>query len=305
MYLAQRLLLATLAVLSLFVALFGLFRFLIEVGESPMHYVIQDVGVFAAGALGFALCWRRGRKLSADHEAALEKARQFSGHSLEARARLGMQVLALVFIGLAAAASTWLFLLRTDDWVLGLCAAFLAVLFVLMLPMVASYFRDGRATLRLDGRGLRHAWYGEVPWTDVHGLFHQQQKIKQSTIHTLVLGVSDPGRYHARLPWFLRVLRGLWTPPRGRYGKIEIPLNALDQDPVLVFNAATTLRGRVQPAPVIGWYPGMDDESIAVSQELTYLADNPDQLPPEEILQRMQAVEPRMLALTARLGPRR
>lgn len=305
MHYLLRMLLATLAVLSLLVAAFGLFRFLIEVGESPMHYVIQDVGVFAAGVLGFALCWRQGKKLLAAREAALEQARRFSGHSLEASARLGLQIAGLAFFGLAAAGSTYLYLLRTEDWVLGLCAALFAVLFVLMLPLVISQHRGGRATLRLDGRGLEHAWFGQVPWTDVHGIFHQQQKIRSNTVHVLVLGVANPARYLERMPRAARLMQGGWTTPRGRYGKLQVPLNALDKDPFLVANAAAALRERVSPAPLKGWFPGMDEESIAVGLELAYLADNPDRLPPEEILRRMEAVEPRMQALTSRLRGRR
>ena len=53
----------------LLVVVFGLFRFAIEVGESPVHFVVQDVGVMAAGLLGLWFCWRRSQHLKAEHDA--------------------------------------------------------------------------------------------------------------------------------------------------------------------------------------------------------------------------------------------
>ena len=80
-----------------------------------------------------------------------------------------------------------------------------------------------------------------------------------------------------------------------------LPTVILDGNRILVANAAATLRGRASPPAVPGWFPGMDDESIDVSLEMVYLAENPDRLPPEQVLARMQALEPRIKAMTDRL----
>lgn len=305
MYLLQRFAWVMVAGISLLVALFGLFRFLAEVGESPLRYVVQDVAVIAAGLMGLALAWRRGRNLKAVHEVELAQVRQFTGHKLEASARPVMQALALgVFVALAAGC-TLLFLRHPQEWVLGLLSGAFVLALVMMVPMVMSYHRRGRPALRLDSRGLEHAWFGEVPWSDVHGIFHKQVTVKHTTIHSLLLGVSQPGRYLVRMPRVARVLTGKWSLPRGRFGVIEIPLNPLDKDPVLVVNAAEALRDRVSPSRLAYWHPSLDDETIAIGLETEYLGQNPDRLPVEEILRRMEALQPRMQAITDRLVRRR
>ena len=305
MYFLQRLLLLGLAGVALLVVGFGFFRFMIEVGVSPTRYVVQDLAIIAAGLLGLLLCWRQGRKLVARRQAELEALHQFKGHSLEANARPLVQVLALSFFGLLAAGCGWAVLQGDDDVRLLLCAALFTVLFVLMVPLMRSHYRPGRPTLRLDARGVDHVWFGAVPWSAVHGVYHRQLKLKQTTIHTLVLGVSGPARYLGRMPWIARLMAGKLRPSRGRYGAIEIGLNPLDQHPLLVASAAATLRGRASPPAVAGWHPGMDDETIEVSLEMGYLAENPDRLPPDELLARMQAIEPRVRAMTDRLLGRR
>lgn len=305
MYLLQRFTWVLVAGISLMVALYGLFRFLVEVGESPLRYVVQDAGVFAAGVMGMALSWRQGRKLKAAHEAGLEEARQFTGHALEATARPIRQALALAVFGALAAGCILMYLQKPGDVLLGFLSGTFVLLFVLMVPMVMSQHRRGRPALRLDGRGVDHVWFGEVPWADVHGLFHKHYTIKYTTVHSLLLGVAQPGRYLGRMPWIARVMTGKWTLPRGRFGVIEIPLNPLDRDPVQVVNAAEALRDRVSPSRLRYWHPSLDDESIAIGLETEYLGQNPDRLPDEELLQRMEALRPRMQAMADRLLRRR
>ena len=305
MYFLQRLLLLGLAGVAVIVAGFGFFLFTAEVGISPARYVVQDLAIIAAGLLGLLLCWRQGRKLAARRQTELETLHQFKGHSLEANARPLVQVAALAFFGLLAAGCGWAVLQGKDDVRLLLCAVLFTVLFVLMVPLVRSQYRPGRPTLRLDARGVDHAWFGAVPWPAVHGVYHRQLKFKQTTIHTLVLGVSEPARYLGRMPWIARLMTGKLRLPRGRYGALEIGLNPLDQHPLLVASAAAALRGRASPPAVAGWHPGMDDETVEVSLEMAYLVDNPDRLPPDEVLARMQAIEPRVRVMTDRLLARR
>jgi len=305
MYLVQRFFWVMLAGVSLLLALFGLFRFLVDVGESPLRYVVQDAAVFAAGVLGMALCWRQGRKLKALREAALDEARRFAGHVLEASARPAIQALALGVFGALAAGCTLMFLHKPGDLALGLLSVGFALLFALMVPMALSQHRRGRPGLRLDGRGVDHVWFGEVPWSDVHGIFHKQFTIKYTTVHSLLLGVPQPARYVARMPWIARLMTGKWTLPRGRFGYIEIGLNPLDKDPLHVVNAAQALRDKVSPSRLPYWHPALDDESIAVGLEVEYLGHNPDRLPDDEILRRMEALQPRFQAMTDRLVRRR
>ena len=305
MYLLQRFTWVLVAGISLMVALYGLFRFLVEVGESPLRYVVQDAALFAAGVLGMVFCWRRGKRLEAEHEAELDTLRRFTGSQLEASARPIRQVLALGLFAALAAGFTAAFLHSGGDLFLGFLSLACALMFALMVPMVMSHYRRGRPALRLDGRGVDHVWFGEVPWSDVHGILHKQFTFKQTTVHSLLLGVSQPGRYLARMPRIARFMTGKWSLPRGRFGTIEIGLNPLDKDPLLVVNAAQALRERVSPAPLSYWHPALDDESIAIGLETEYLGQNPDRLPEDEILRRMEALQPRLQAMTNRMLRRR
>lgn len=305
MHLLQRFAWVLVAGISLLVALFGLFRFLIEVGESPLHYVVSDAALFAVGVIGMMVCWRRGNQLKAAHQAELDEKRRFIGRELEASARPVKQALALaVFVAMAAVCTMMLLEQPGDVLLIGLSVA-LWLFVALMVPMVLSFYRRGRPALRLDGRGVDHVWFGEVPWSDVHGIFHKQYTVKQSTVHSLLLGVSQPGRYLARMPWIARVMTGKWSPPRGRFGVLEIPLNPLDKDPLLVVNAAQALRDQVSPPRLGHWHPAQDDESIAIWLETEYLASNPDRLPEHELLPRLEALNLRLQAVTDRMTARR
>jgi hypothetical protein len=305
MYLLQRFAWVLVAGISLLVALYGLLRFVVEVGESPLRYVVQDAALLAAGVLGMAFCWRRGKQLDAAREAGLDEVRRFTGRELEASARPARQVLALVVFGALAAGFTLMFLDQPGQWMLGMLSIFFLLLFALMVPMVMSFYRRGRPALRLDHRGVDHVWFGQVPWTDVHGIFYKKVTVKHTTIHSLLLGVSQPGRYVARMPWIARLMTGKWSLPRGRFGYVEIPLNPLNKDPVQVMNAAEALRDQVSPSRLGYWYPALDDESIAVGLEIDYVGKNPDRLPEDELLQRMEALQPRIQAMTDRLVRRR
>ena len=295
-----RLMLAAIAVVSLGVALFGLFRFLIEVGESPLHFVVQDVGVFAAGVMGMALAWRQSRKLVAKSAADAPYARPFVGYSFQASAQPWKQVLALVFFGLMAAFTVWLYF-EEGGWEVGGLAVACVVVFLLMIPMVASHYREGRPTLHMDSRGLEHAWLGEVPWTAVNGLFHKTRTHRGITVHSLVLNVSDPRTYVARMPWIVRLMSGHASLPRARYGDLAIPLNPLDQAPLAVVNAAQALRERASPPGMPSWQPELDEEWIAIGLESEYLDQNPQGLSEHELKLRMEALQLRLQAMTDRL----
>lgn len=304
MYLAKRLLLLALAGLSLLVAAFGGFRFLIEAGQSPLRYMVQDAAVFAAGALGLFLCWRVGRKLKEGHDAAQEAARRFDGDVLEASMQPVKMVLALlVFLGMAGV--SWLIYLDKGDWRLAAGAIVMAAFCALLVPFAWVQLRHRGPTLRMDARGLDHALYGWVPWSDVHGIYLDIKTIRHVKVMRLVLGVSNPARYRSRMPWIARLLSEQLRTPRGRYGTLVLALQSMDVDPLRIVSAAEVLRDRASPPRLRYWTPWMDQESISMGLELAYLESDPEDLSPEEKLRRLEALDPRIRAVAHQLQGRR
>ncbi|MFY2762904.1 hypothetical protein [Arenimonas sp. MALMAid1274] len=299
MYLAKRFALLVLAGVFLLVAAFGVFRFLVEAGHSPLRYVVQDAAVFAAGVMGMFLCWRTGRGLVTRHEAALEQGRRFTGDVLEASMSPWKQVLG-IFVFVLMAAVSGLMYLDDRDWRLALCAIFFALLSALLIPYCILLYRPGRPTLRMDAAGFDHALYGWVPWQEVHGIYLDIQTIRNHELKRLVLGVSNPGRYRSRMPWVARLLSEQPFKSDGRFGTLSIGLQGLGMDPLRVFNAAQVLRDRASPPRLKHWHPSFDHHTIAVALELDYLAENPDRLPPEEIGRRLDAIAPHMPGLADR-----
>ncbi|MDY0021747.1 hypothetical protein, partial [Arenimonas caeni] len=87
MYYLKRMFWLALAGACVLVMAFGIFRFAIEAGVSPLRYVVQDVAVIAAGLLGLLACRRQILRLAAGREAALAPTRRFKGHSLTVAGR--------------------------------------------------------------------------------------------------------------------------------------------------------------------------------------------------------------------------
>lgn len=304
MYLAKRFFLVTLAGLGLLAAASGMFRLWKDAGVSPSRHALPDVGIVAAGLLVMALCWGWGRRLKAAHEAALDEMRRFTDDMLQASTTPWKQVLALVFF-LALAAVSWLLYLQNGDWMLALCAVVTAVFCVLLVPFSLAQYRHGKPTLRMDAHGFDHAFYGPIPWSEVHGIYLHVQRIRNIEVKRMVLGVSNPSRYLARMPWVARLFTEQLRLPKGRYGTLVVAVQGLGMDPLRIVNAAEVLRDRASPPRIPYWTPSMDHETIAQSLELAYLERNPDGLPPDEVLRRLEAVHPNFRAMSHQLSGRR
>jgi len=234
-------------------AMFGLLRFSIEVGESPLRYVIQDVGVFLAGAMGLAGCLWYWRRLDARLQDLFVNPPPFTGDRFEAsvdQPLRGMILLLSIVFTLFSLAE----LVRVPGIKSAVVTVLATGLTVVIGLMAASMYRGTRPmTMHMDARGLTHPWYGHIPWTAVHGMNFQEAQARGSWVFTMVLGVGSPDLYLVRMPWIVRVMRGRWLTAGQPTGAIPIPLNPLDKPPREIYAAAWALRHRVQPAMLSHW----------------------------------------------------
>lgn len=245
------------ATLFCLLALFGLLRFSIEVGESPMRYVVQDVGVFFAGVMGLWGCVWYWLRLKAREDALFLNPPAFTGDLFEARVRRPAQGLGLFFFTVLSLFSlSWL--VREPGFKSAAATAIIVGVTALMGLMAVSMYRDGRpAALQMDTRGLTHPWYGHIPWTAVHGMNFQETQVRASWMFTMVLGVGSPDLFLLRMPWIVRLMQGRWLTAGQPTGAISIPLNPLDKPPREIYAAAWALRHRVQPAMLSHWQAPM------------------------------------------------
>jgi hypothetical protein len=234
-------------------ALFGLLRFSIEVGGSPVRYLIQDVGLFLVGVAGLSgsiWCWRR---LDARERALFVDPPPFTDDRFEASVKQPLRAMILVlFVALSLLSLSWL--LREPGFKAAAVTAVMSGAVVLMGLMAASMHRGTRPSqLHMDTRGLTHPWYGHIPWTAVHGMNFQETRGRAGWIFTMVLGVGSPDRFLIRMPWIVRVMQGRWLTGGQPTGAISIPLNPLDKPPREIYAAAWALRHRVQPGLIYSW----------------------------------------------------
>jgi hypothetical protein len=235
------------AVFFALVMAFGLLRFSIEVGESPVRYVVQDVGVFLAGVMGLWGCWVFSQRLQARIDALFREPPPFTGDRFEARVRRPMQALALALLVLISLASLYWFLREP-----GPKPAIVSVLMVGLTALLGStsisMYRNGKpANLVLDTQGLSHPWYGHLPWAEVAGMNFEEIQVKGTWMFTMILAVSKPDRYFSRMPWVIRFLHNQWPATGQMFGQLMIPLNPMDKPPREIYAAAWALRHRVQP----------------------------------------------------------
>jgi hypothetical protein len=292
MYLLLRLALQLALAFFLVVTVFGALRFLLEIGVSPTRYVVQDVAVTAAGLMGLAFSWKFSRRLAARKQAADASLDGFNGRRFEAKARVWLQALSLLML-LALSAGLVALLIQKPDWMIGALTALMILVTLFMCTASLWMFRGG-PTLAMDLRGLEHALYGLIPWDRVHGLFLKEMKLRHYTVRTLVLGVADPERYRERLPGIQRWLQKTFKPFAARNDVLEIPLNGLDQPASRIHAAAMVLRQKVQPPVIAHWYPGMPKADIDFARDMDRLTREMPNLPPDQVLERLKAMEPKM-----------
>lgn len=285
-------------VASLLLMAFGLFRLAIELGVSPARYVVQDLALALLGGLGLWWSRRQSRRLQQAREREAVAAAR-SASRFEANARTWVQGL-VVLVLLAIAAGSGVAAYRNGDPGLVLLAVGLLLVAWLVAALAASHHRGGQPTLVMDVHGLDHAWYGKVRWSDVQGIALRTLEVKHNKIHSLVLGVESAERYLAARPWIVRIMQTARPKPVRGYVELEIPLNPLSALPVAIEAAARELRSRTYPPPVDPWFPGTHVDDMKLRRELQALDADMAQLPPEEALRRMLALEPEMQQAQAR-----
>jgi hypothetical protein len=228
-------------------ALFGLLRFSIEVGESPVRYVIQDVGVVLAGVMGLWGCFWYWRRIDAREQALFVNPPPFTDNQFEALVDRPLpDMLLLLLIVSSLFSLTWL--VQEPGFNSAAATLVLSGVTVLAGLMAASMHRGSRpSTLHMDFQGISHPWYGHIPWTAVHGMNFQETRGRAGWTFTMVLGVGSPDLFLVRMPWIVRFLQGRWLTGGQPAGAISIPLNPLDKPPREIYAAAWALRHRVQP----------------------------------------------------------
>lgn len=299
MYFLKRLGLLLAATAFLLLSGFGWLRFSIEVGVSSPYFVIQDALFGVAGLLGVAACAWKARQLKARREADEAQVPAFTGTRFEAHARVGVQLVAVLFLGLMAVAAGFWFKVE-PGLESGAVAALLTVLTVLAGVSARSLHRGGRPALSMDPYGLEHVWFGRIPWQKVHAVDLREVRIKHSRIHTLVLGVENPDRYVTNMPWLVRLMQNKWSLGGAARGKLEIPLNPLSAPAREIHAAALALRLRVDPPLAGHGVQRTTAADAALLAELDVLSKQMDHLTPEQVLERVQALQPRMDALRER-----
>lgn len=239
------------------VLLYGVLRFMTELGVSPVRFLIEDALVALAGAAGLTACvlgWRRVRAAAAQATAVRPA---FEGSRLEAGLK-PMRVFGIVLLGAALSGLGWLMFnasmsgskpVDVTQWLSGLA---LIASGLGCLAWVWSMYRPGRASLLVDGSGIDHPWFGLVPWNRVHGI-HLQHTTGRHESHSLVLRVSQPGQFlgAGRLP-------GIFASrarKEARMGALQLPLDLFKCDPALIHEAALKFRNALQLPLLAAWHP--------------------------------------------------
>lgn len=304
-YSLGRMLSLVVATLSGFCLLLFSLPYAMRAMEGPAHRLPPGLGLkWLSCALLLALSIygyvALGRLLRERERADLEAVGRLSRFEADGRpvfhGLLSLALAALMAFGAWAGANDgrW--------WLAGICAAVLVFLVVAAGAWVRQLRRPG-PLLAMDGRGLEHAMFGVIPWSDVIGLSLREVQTRYVKVSTLQLGVRMPHRFLAQAPWMLRWSKRDWPRTRPEYGTLEIPLNALDRKPQLVHEAALALRRKVAEPLLAHWHPAMGPQQVAtfidmqrLDAELADASAGKDIPRMEALMQRMAALQPRVEA---------
>lgn len=205
---------------------------------------------------------------------------------------------------------------RHEPGMTALSAALVLLFLFFGHELVRQALRPG-PMLRMDARGIEHALYGPIPWSEVIGLQLQSIRVRYSTQYTLFLGVRKPLRYLRNAPPLTRWLQGRRLRNDPAYGALPIPLNILGKDPQLIYDSALALR-RANGAPLLEhWNQRMDANEVdtwlrrqELSDGMQRLQEEMETLPhdpsPEQVaafdaklrahMEREQALHPEVMA---------
>ena len=226
-YSLGRMLSLVVATLSGFCLLLFSLPYAMRAMEGPAHRLPPGLGLkWLSCALLLALSIygyvALGRLLRERERADLEAVGRLSRFEADGRpvfhGLLSLALAALMAFGAWAGANDgrW--------WLAGICAAVLAFLVVAAGAWVRQLRRPG-PLLAMDGRGLEHAMFGVIPWSDVIGLSLREVQTRYVKVSTLQLGVRMPHRFLAQAPWMLRWSKRDWPRTRPEYGTLEIPFS--------------------------------------------------------------------------------
>lgn len=181
------------------------------------------------------------------------------------------------------------------DLLLLLCGIVL-VPFVLFasFELVRLSMRPG-PMLSMDARGLDYAAFGTIAWDDIAGIEMYTVTIRRHEQHVLDLAVRARPRYFEQLSWMWKLKHRAWRGGRMRWVLLSIPLNALNQRPELIVEAARHFRAK-SPAPLFRqWSRHLDfafAESMAkmdeVTRDLERAAESGDFAAAEAIMRRSE-----------------
>jgi hypothetical protein len=297
---------ALLLVICLVLAFIALFMTVIYLGDrgtdAPVFRAIALTWIVAAPLI-FVCVFAYRRLTVAEKQQAQEQTRQTLAMAkglshLEASGRPIVQPLGFVFLGLLCGFGVWAAANERNWLMLVICALGLIAIAVLGLELMRQALRPG-PMLTLDMRGISHAMYGLIRWPDVAGIALNKVQVRGATIHSLQVGVRSPHRYLEQAPWLLRWRKRAWLQERPAFGALEIPLNALNKNPELIYQTALALRLKDTTPLLSHWQASMNEQQVKAllsMQQLTgQLQAAPANIAPaelESIMRRMEALKP-------------
>ncbi|MCC8362861.1 hypothetical protein LK996_07195 [Lysobacter sp. A6] len=173
---------------------------------------------------------------------------------------------------------------------------------VLLVPFALfCSFELLRLTLRpgpmlsMDARGLDYAAFGTIAWDDIAGIEMHTVTIRRHEQHVLDLAVRAHPRYFEQLSWMWKLKHRAWRGGRMRWVLLSIPLNALNQRPELIVEAARHFRAKSSAPLFRQWSRHLDfafAESMAkmdeVTRDLERAAESGDFAAAEAIMRRSE-----------------
>ena len=237
---------------------FGFLRFLQEKDSGNVGYIVQDLVFILCGLIGVFACGRalvRMRK-----EKAVLIAAQPLPEVISAGLSVKSKIIAAILMFLTGACAYATFIYPPAFKATSILVGMTMLLGFGTYTYWIQYDRDGE-TLRLDKAGIKHIWYGRIPWAQVFGIYLQTMHVRGMAIHVLHLGVYDWKKYRMNMPRLMRLTSGSRT-------SLHMPLQPLNVDAVTIERLAVNLRSFYQPPMAHGWHYSMtESEFKAFSEE--------------------------------------